>query len=624
MKWSQLDVAILVAGEKFQEALEIALDLIEEGSKDAELYNLAGICEWRLGKIEGAEKRWEKAIEIEPSLSQACYNLGVLHSSMGVIDKAEKLFRRAMECDSGNLDATINLGLLLFDQKRLEEAETHFRQALETSPDNALLCSNLAVLLERSGRADEAGKFHEEAVRLAGESADIRFNLANFIANSGRDGAIEEAKAAFLDVIKIDPRHFGAWINLGNLLFETGFISAAHTAYSAAVTYHPKKSSAHVNLGNLLLHMDDIPSAKRHFSIALDIDPDQTEAHQGMASALHREGESGPAAFHRVRGFGNSPFSSIAYRGAAQALPLLITASSLEGNVPWRFLIDRRVFHSTIVAVEFLDQALPLPEHCLIFNAIGDADLCPEGLEIAAKVAKCGTAPVINHPDAVMKTGRLLNSERLGRLPGAITPDTRLVHKALLSETPARFPLLLRSPGFHGGNHFVRVESREEMIRKADELPGDSLLLMEFLDARRDDGLHRKFRVMSIDRRLYPVHLAISKQWKVHYFSSGMAGDASYREEEKAFLKDHEAVLGKKALAALQSISSTLDLDYFGMDFGLDGEGNVILYEANATMAVIPPGTAEKEWDYKRGPAWEAIEAGRRLFLEKAGTTRRR
>ncbi|HQT26479.1 MAG TPA: hypothetical protein PLK99_07770, partial [Burkholderiales bacterium] len=298
---------------------------------------------------------------------------------------------------------------------------------------------------------------------------------------------------------------------------------------------------------------------------------------------------------------------------------MVILASSLEGNVPWRFLIDRQVFHAVIVAVEWFDFKEPIPRHELLFNAIGDADLCGDGLKIAERMARDAGSPVINKPDAVMKTGRMQNSERLGRIPGVIAPKVFMAPKPSPDageDPPLPFPLLLRAPGFHGGSHFVRVEDRKALNREAGALPGDSLLFMEFLDCCSEEGLYRKFRVMSIDGRLYPIHLAISGQWKVHYFSSGMARNADFRREEEAFLGDFDSYLGPKAIEALEGISRTLDLDYCGIDFGLDREGNVLLFEANATMSLIPIGP-EKEWEYRREPVSAAIEAAGNMFLAR-------
>jgi glutathione synthase/RimK-type ligase-like ATP-grasp enzyme len=172
---------------------------------------------------------------------------------------------------------------------------------------------------------------------------------------------------------------------------------------------------------------------------------------------------------------------------------------------------------------------------------------------------------------------------------------------------------LLRAPGFHTGQHFVRVETRQELDEAAAALPGEELLAIEYLDARGADGLARKYRVMIIDGAFYPLHLAVSADWKVHYFSADMLASQSCRAEEQRFLEDMPAVLGDRAMTALAQIAQSLGLDYAGVDFALDGDGTLLLFEANATMLINPPGP-EPVWDYRRAAAARALAAAQKLL----------
>jgi hypothetical protein len=168
------------------------------------------------------------------------------------------------------------------------------------------------------------------------------------------------------------------------------------------------------------------------------------------------------------------------------------------------------------------------------------------------------------------------------------------------------------------GQHFVRVEAATELAAAVAELPGDELMAIEYLDARGTDGNWRKFRVMIVDGRLYPLHLAISENWKIHYFSADMANRPDHRAEDARFLADMPGVLGAKAMAALERVQQELRLNYGGIDFGLSPEGELLLFEANATMIVQQPDEGE-HWDYRR-PAVERIHiAVRQMLLMSAG-----
>ena len=206
-----------------------------------------------------------------------------------------------------------------------------------------------------------------------------------------------------------------------------------------------------------------------------------------------------------------------------------------------------------------------------------------------------------------MPTGRAENAERLRSLKDVVAPRTRVIARAVLERDGAaaldalgfQFPVLLRLPRQHTGRHFVLVEKPEELAAALAQLPGDEFFAIEYLDARGPDGQARKYRVMFIDGKMYPLHLAVSPNWKIHYFSADMTENAANRAEDERFLADMHGALGPVAIDALERIEQTLGLDYAGIDFAVDAQGRVLLFEANATMVVAQPG-ADARWDYRR------------------------
>ncbi len=222
---------------------------------------------------------------------------------------------------------------------------------------------------------------------------------------------------------------------------------------------------------------------------------------------------------------------------------------------------------------------------------------------------------MINPPARVRMTGRVANARRLAKVPGVVTAGTGTMTRVALQKTEdLRFPLLLRTPGFHTGQHFQRVERREDLAPALAALPGEELLVIQYLDARGTDGMARKYRVMIIDGVLYPLHLAISADWKVHYFTADMTANVAYRAEEQRFLENMPAILGPRAMTALGGIGETLGLDYAGVDFALSADGSLLLFEANATMVINPP-DSDPIWDYRRAPIERVLAAVRRMLL---------
>jgi tetratricopeptide (TPR) repeat protein len=437
---------------------------------------------------------------------------------------------------------------------------------------------------------------------------------ARTLARAGQDDA---AKQAYIEVLRRDPRNFDALNELATLAWSGGYRSAARTAYTQAVAHHPDNVVARVNLGNLLRDEQDVAGARAEYEAALALDPELHEAHQGMSWVLGELGLDG-AEQHRRRGFTGRSLVTQPYRGTGQGIPIVLLVSARGGNIPSRLWIDDRRFTIHAIYADYFDPAQPLPPHALLMNAIGDADLCALALERAEVLAARTTAPVINRPDRVKITGRAENARRLGAIPDVIAPRIETWTRARLApgadlESGFGFPLLLRSPGFHTGRHFVYVERREALAGALAALKGEDLLAIEYLDARGADGRARKYRVMFIDGVLYPLHLAVSSDWKVHYFSADMARHAAFREEERRFLRDMPGVLGPRAMRALERVCATLALEYAGIDFALAPDGAVLLFEANATMALVPPAPGEI-WDYRRPAIETALDAARRLL----------
>jgi len=439
--------------------------------------------------------------------------------------------------------------------------------------------------------------------------------LARARAHSAR-AEDDAAKNTYIEILRREPGHFSALNELGTLALAGGYRKAARTAYAEAVHLHPGNKLARINLANVLREDNELAAARAEYEAALALDADSSEAHRALAELLRDEDPVGAEAHFR-RSLTGRALVSQPYRGSGTARSLVLLVSARGGNVPTQQWIDDKTFTVHVLYVESA-AAMDLPPHDLLVNAIGDADLCMAALARAEAIARTSTARQINPPALVRLTGRAGNAARLGAIPGVIAARIALLSPAeVLQRTDLRFPLLLRRPGFHTGHHFLKVDDPTELDAAVASLAGDRLFLIDYLDGRGGDGYARKYRVMFVGGTPYPLHLAISRDWKVHYFSADMARNAAHRDEESRFLADMPGVLGNRAMQALIQIAATLGLDYAGIDFCLAPDGSVILFEANATMVVVPP-PADPIWDYRR-PAIDAVLAAARRLVAGLG-----
>jgi hypothetical protein len=107
-----------------------------------------------------------------------------------------------------------------------------------------------------------------------------------------------------------------------------------------------------------------------------------------------------------------------------------------------------------------------------------------------------------------------------------------------------------------------------------------------FIDFRSSDNWFRKYRIIFVDRKPYPYHLAISPNWMVHYYTAEMESHPWKPKEEKEFLQNPDAVLGTAGMQAIRSIGARMDLDYAGIDFSIMPDGRILVFEANPTMLI--------------------------------------
>jgi glutathione synthase/RimK-type ligase-like ATP-grasp enzyme len=371
----------------------------------------------------------------------------------------------------------------------------------------------------------------------------------------------------------------------------------------------------HANLGLVLFELERFPEARSHLQSALQLEPDSAIAHLGMARMLAIEGNDAESLRHQRAALGTAALSIGTPLRENTPRLLLLTSEDQFGATSGEWLSDTTFSIATLIVERFHDD-LELPAHHAVFNTITDADRNAPALERARKIVAGSSVPVVNDPDAVLATARTSLAERLRDLPDVVVPATRAFSRN--GAVPdVGWPMLLRAPGFHSGQHFVRVERPEELAPALAQLPGDEVLAIEALPAQSADGLFRKYRMMIVDDELYPMHAAISNEWKVHFFSAGMTLHPERRAEDAAFLAAPESVLGPTALRALDAIRVRLQLDYGGIDFGLDERGRILVFEANATMTLPAPPSGAL-WDYRRAPVARILEATRNMLLSRA------
>jgi tetratricopeptide (TPR) repeat protein len=339
----------------------------------------------------------------------------------------------------------------------------------------------------------------------------------------------------------------------------------------------------------------DHGAAERWYRLMLMLDPDLAVAHQNLAAIHAARGELAEADACRQRAYAiQRVFIETAETPLRQLL--ILCAGRGAGNVPFETLLSTGRSDRIKYVIDFADEEedAQLPRFDLVFNAVGEPDVAATlAARLARFAARCGR-PVLNEPVAVARTQRHL-LPALGRDLDAVavascsrhdgSPPSRAELRRRLRRHGLALPVLARPAASHGGKGLVRCESLDALDQALREIDG-AHYLTAFHDVRSADGHWRKYRIVFVDRQPYAYHLAISSHWMVHYFSANMEAHAWKLDEERRFLDDPRAALGDTAMAAIAAIGRQLDLDYAGIDFTILPDGQLFVFEANATMLV--------------------------------------
>ena len=97
-----------------------------------------------------------------------------------------------------------------------------------------------------------------------------------------QQGNMAEAHQCFDQAVTIDPKHAGAWNNLGNIFQKQNRLDDAITCYRQSVAANAKYVRAFFNLARAYEAKGETSEARKLFRKTLEIDPNHLEAKNAM------------------------------------------------------------------------------------------------------------------------------------------------------------------------------------------------------------------------------------------------------------------------------------------------------------------------------------------------------
>jgi len=139
----------------------------------------------------------------------------------------------------------------------------------------------------------------------------------------------------------------------------------------------------------------------------------------------------------------------------------------------------------------------------------------------------------------------------------------------------------------------VRVEGAHELRQFLESVDWSQFYVLQYVDLRDGEGHYRKLRAAFFPDEIILVHCTHHSAWMV-----GGRNDPApefYRrfphrlDEMLRIVHDPLGTLGPGLWPVLEAIRERVPLDVFGMDFDIDTNGQVVLFEVQSTMILMPP-----------------------------------
>src|ERR1700726_744340 len=214
-------------------------DLLDEAQRNIDANN-----------FEAAIAPLQKFIAEKPDLAFAHFQLGYAYTALTRSEDARAEYERAIALDPKMSEAYLNLGILLLDKQEYAAAVTPLGKAVELLPAQSRPRSLLAVAQDRSGDKEGAARSFEGVLHL--EPNDLTAN--HYLGDLDlRRGKFAEAEARFRHALQIQPDAPELLQGLAQSL-EAQNKPEASDAYRKYLAVRPQDFGTREHLIHLLLY----------------------------------------------------------------------------------------------------------------------------------------------------------------------------------------------------------------------------------------------------------------------------------------------------------------------------------------------------------------------------------
>ncbi|QHG20061.1 tetratricopeptide repeat protein [Nostoc sp. ATCC 53789] len=242
-----------------------------------------GLTLFHLERFEDAIASYETAIELKPDFYKAWYNRGGTLGELGYFEEAIASFDKAIEVKPDYQEAWSSKGLALLKLGWLPEAIYSYDQALQLEPEDQENWYHRGIALAVGEQFSEAIISYDKALEINPEYHEVWIDRGVVLFNLGR---WSEAIASWDKALSVQADFYLAWYNRGIALDNLGRRQEAIASYRQAIAIKPDFHLAWYNQAVALFYLEQFAEAIACYDNALEIKQDYWEAWIGRGTAI--------------------------------------------------------------------------------------------------------------------------------------------------------------------------------------------------------------------------------------------------------------------------------------------------------------------------------------------------
>jgi tetratricopeptide (TPR) repeat protein len=515
------------------------------------------------------------------------------------------------------------------------DARALYETLLEAVPDDADILGLTGVLALQEGRPDDAERLLRRAIELdAAPRIQLR-NLNNLFAALDQSGRLEAATELaaggvpnWPEGVRPEPSERDMVLSLAGALNRLDRPAAALALVESILPCLDADADALEAAGRLRLLLGDADAAAADLSAAAACDPASGNALLALAAAYHALGRNAEAAAAALRFARARPVLAAPRRAGHNATVVVLNQRPKPGTDP------NRSEHKLHYAANYISQVsarldgeyrfvsvfADLPEDAfdpasvrgdVIFNNLLNSEWMASAnhLQDTRRLIDRIGLPVINTPEAVYQSTRQKSAELLRGIPNLRIPrieryqyDASALDATVFAiEAGFQYPVILRQTHAHESadsllsetKTAVLVQDRAELRTTIEYQAWAQFYVVEYVDLRQPDGNFRKLRMLLSEDDIVLTGGGFYSDWLVAGWSYKPEALAFYRDNPHCletmhrYAEDPEGMIGARCYETLDAIRKRIPLDLFGIDFDIDTEGRVVLFEVSAAMIFL-------------------------------------